>query len=112
MSSHGKGQNNKVQTLVVAALNAAMGKGPWNGDIEGDPLCSTHPWGVLQSNNEGEYWLSSNHTRNDAINTAGACVEQSSGAYAWWPIAILDSENMRVELVDVAVTVTTREVPA
>lgn len=104
--------DDKVQALVVAALEATMGSGPWNGDVEGDPIGGDRQWGVLQNNNEGGYWLSSERTHDDAIATARACVEQSSGQYAWWPIAILDVENMRVEIVDVAVTITTREVPA
>lgn len=110
--SMGTGYDDNVQTLVIAALDAAMGKGPWNGDVEGDPISVARPWGVLQTNNEGGYWLDSERTHDDAIATARGCLDQSSGQYAWWPIAILDVENMRVEIVDVAVTVTTREVPA
>ena len=96
-----------VQSIVVAALTATMGAGPWNGDVEGDTIGGDRPWGVLQSNNEGDYWLAAEKTREDALNTARACVEQSSGAYAWWPLAILDTESGAIEAVFVKVDITT-----
>ena len=69
------------------------------------------PYAVVQSDNEGGMWIAPCRTYDEAIRNAKGCVEQDS-KYAWWPLAILDVENMRVEIVDVAVTVTTREVPA
>jgi hypothetical protein len=98
----------RVQSLIVAALTAAMGEGPWSGDIDGDTITTDRPWGVLQTNNEGTYWLAAETTRDQAIATSRACVEQSSGAYAWWPIAIFDTESGAIEIVEVRVVVTTR----
>lgn len=100
----------RVQSLVVAAFTATWGSGNWPGDIDGDAIGGDRPWGVLQSNNEGGYWLAAEKTREDALNTARACVEQSSGAYAWWPLAILDTESGAIEIVQVQVGITTSTV--
>lgn len=107
MTAHGTDQyDERVQSLIVAALTAAMGAGPWNGDIDGDLITYDRPWGVLQSNNEGRYWLAAESTREDALNTCRACVEQSNGCYAWWPLAIIDTESGAIEVVEVKVDVT------
>ena len=99
--------NDHVQSLVVAALTSTMGAGEWNGNIEGDTITDDRPWGVLQSNNEGGYWLAAESTREDALNTCRACVEQSSGGYAWWPLAIIDTASGSIEGVFVRVDITT-----
>jgi hypothetical protein len=69
------------------------------------------PFAVVQSDNESRLWIAPCRTYDEAIRNAKGCVEQDS-AYAWWPLAILDVVNMRVEIVDVAINITTREVPA
>lgn len=82
---------------------------------DGDYGCpadlAARPWGVLQTNNDGDQWLASEATYEDAIRNCRNCVAQPD-KYAWWPLAILDIERNTAYEVEVDIRIRAVGAPA